>query len=198
VKRAGKQGAETNANSQRSKLRVFYLLSCFNYNMKKRTDGMFLRNFIFGVEDSLVSTVGLLSGIAAEHVAQTTILLTGIVYIFVEAFSMAVGSFLSEESVEEYATGQASTNSRPAFGAVVMFISFVIAGFAPILPYLVLPTQYALAGSIVFSLLVLFVVGFVNASISRVKPWRRALRVALLGGLAIIVGVLVGKFVRVG
>jgi VIT1/CCC1 family predicted Fe2+/Mn2+ transporter len=166
--------------------------------MKKRVDGMFLRNFIFGVEDSLVSTVGLLSGIAAEHIPQATILLTGIVYIFVEAFSMAVGSFLSEESVEEYATGQESSNSRPAFGAVIMFVSFVIAGFAPLLPYLLLPEHIALIGSIVFSLVVLFIVGLVNASVSKVKPWRRAFRMVVLGGFAIIVGVLVGKFVRVG
>jgi VIT1/CCC1 family predicted Fe2+/Mn2+ transporter len=79
-----------------------------------------------------------------------------------------------------------------------MFISFVVAGLAPILPYLILPASLGLLGSIIFSLLVLFVVGFVNAKISRVKPWRRALRVVILGGLAIIVGVLVGKFVRVG
>ena len=62
---------------------------------------MFLRNTVFGVEDSLVSTVGLLSGIAATgSVSKSFILLTGIVYISVEAFSMAVGSFLSEEFVE--------------------------------------------------------------------------------------------------
>jgi VIT1/CCC1 family predicted Fe2+/Mn2+ transporter len=51
---------------------------------------IYLRNFIFGVEDSLVSTVGLLSGVAVAGVASRTILLTGVVLIFVEAFSMAV------------------------------------------------------------------------------------------------------------
>jgi hypothetical protein len=50
--------------------------------MKKRLDGMFLRNFIFGIEDSLVSTVGLLSGIAIEHIPQVTIVLTGVVLKF--------------------------------------------------------------------------------------------------------------------
>jgi len=68
----------------------------------KNTLAVYVRNFVFGVEDSLVSTVGLLSGIASAGASTATIFLTGTVLIFVEAFSMAVGSYLSEESVEEY------------------------------------------------------------------------------------------------
>ena len=52
----------------------------------------YFRNFIFGVEDSLVSTVGLLSGVAIAGVPSRTILLTGVVLILVEAFSMAAGA----------------------------------------------------------------------------------------------------------
>ena len=54
----------------------------------------YLRAFVFGVEDSLASTVGLLSGIAIAGAGRETILMTGIVLIFVEAFSMAIGDFL--------------------------------------------------------------------------------------------------------
>ena len=61
---------------------------------------LYMRNLIFGAEDSLVSTVGLLSGIAIGGVPKSAIILTGIVLIFVEAFSMGVGSYLSEYSVE--------------------------------------------------------------------------------------------------
>ena len=57
----------------------------------------YLRNFIFGVEDSLVSTVGLLAGVAAGGVSSAVILTTGLVLIEVEGFSMGLGSFLTEE-----------------------------------------------------------------------------------------------------
>ncbi len=67
-----------------------------------KTTELYLRNIIFGISDSLVSTVGLLAGIDAAGTPRQAILLTGIVYAFVEAFSMAVGSFLSEQSAEEY------------------------------------------------------------------------------------------------
>lgn len=163
-----------------------------------KRDPLYLRNVIFGIEDSLVSTVGLLSGIAVESIPYKTILLTGTVYIVVEAFSMAVGSFLSEESAEEYQVKREVTGSRAVSGAVVMFVSFVIAGFIPVLPYLFLSGSPGLYSSIALSLLALFILGYVNGRISKIKPWRRSLRMVLLGGCAILVGVLVGRSVRFG
>ena len=166
--------------------------------MQKHKNSLYLRNFVFGIEDSLVSTVGLLAGIASQHIPTATVLLTGIIYIFVEGFSMAVGSFLSEESAEEYEKKSAVSNRIPVWGAVVMFISFIIAGFIPIAPYLLFSGESGVYASIAISLFVLFIIGFINACISHVKPFRRAVRMVILGGLAIIVGVLVGKFAQIG
>lgn len=167
--------------------------------MEQRSkNSLYIRNFIFGVEDSLVSTVGLLSGIAVSAVPHSTVLLTGFVYVFVEGFSMAVGSFLSEDSAQEYVAGGEVSDRLPIVGSVIMFISFVAAGFVPILPYIVLDDSIALKGSIVASILFLLVLGFINGKMSGVKPWRRALRMALLGGFAIIIGIVVGQFFKIG
>ena len=167
-------------------------------NYRTKRDPTFLRNFVFGIEDSLVSTVGLLSGIATGQISRAILISTGLIYIFVEAFSMAVGSFLSEESAEEYSSGKGVVNGRPIFGAVVMFVSFVIAGLVPIIPYIFFPTEMQFYGSIILSIIVLFILGLVNGKLSSSKSWRRALRMAVLGGFAILVGVLVGKYVKVG
>jgi VIT1/CCC1 family predicted Fe2+/Mn2+ transporter len=162
---------------------------------RRYKDPVFLRNFVFGIEDSLVSTVGLLSGLASEQISHDTILLTGVVYIFVEAFSMAVGSFLSEESVDD-ALGK--TSKLPIFGSVVMFVSFIVAGFIPIVPYLLLEGQSGLYGSIILSISALFFLGLLSNQFSKIKTKHRALRVALLGGFAILVGVLVGHYFNIG
>lgn len=159
---------------------------------------LYIRNIIFGIEDSLVSTVGLLSGIALGSVPRSTILVTGIVYIFVEAFSMAVGSFLSEESVEEYenkATGAAPTMG-PTAGGVTMFISSVVAGFVVLFPYLIFSGNIALFFSIAVSLVALAVLGYVSAIAIETKPFRSSLRMFVIGGSAIAIGALVGFFVR--
>lgn len=154
----------------------------------------YFRNFIFGVEDSLVSTVGLLSGVAIAGVARETILLTGIVLIFVEAFSMAAGSFLSEASAEEYAAHHSVRLSR-AFGAgFIMFVSYFVAGFIPLFPYFTFTEDTALTFSVVLSVGTLFVLGLVSGAFSRTSLWKGALRMTLVGGIAIAIGVTVGSF----
>lgn len=155
---------------------------------------VYLRNFVFGVEDSLVSTVGLLSGVAVAGTPRATIVLTGMVLIFVEAFSMGVGSFLSERSVEEYEAGPEALRT-PLLGGSVMFLSYFLAGFIPLAPYLFPDAAYSFEYSIIASLVALFALGFASGKITKRGMWRRGLRVFLVGGLAILIGIAVGKFV---
>lgn len=155
----------------------------------------YMRNFIFGVEDSLVSTVGLLSGIAVTNVSVNTIVLTGVVLIFVEAFSMGVGSYLSEHSTSDHESE--NTNPKVAIvGGVIMFVSYLIAGFIPLLPYLVAPRETALWLSIGFSLIALFALGAVSAKMLKNKLWPSGIRMLILGGLAIAIGIVVGKIIE--
>ncbi len=163
--------------------------------MPNNTD-IYLRNIIFGISDSLVSTVGLLSGIDVSGTSRQVIILTGVVYAFVEAFSMAVGSFLSEESAEEVNAGKEVSAAKPLIGGSVMFLSFIFASFIPILPYLFGGPGAALWLSIIFSVTALFIVGLVSAAVIKVNLMKHAVLTALLGGSAIVIGVLVGKFVK--
>ena len=163
--------------------------------MSKNTD-LYVRNVVFGISDSLVSTVGLLSGIDVSGSSRQVIILTGIVYAFVEAFSMAVGSFLSEESAEEYDAGGEVSERKPLIGGTVMFVSFILASFIPIVPYLFMGLTAALWVSIALSIIALFIVGIVSAAIIKVRLLKHATLMALLGGSAIVIGVVVGKFVK--
>lgn len=154
-----------------------------------------LRNLVFGVEDSLVSTVGLLSGIAIANVPRHTIFLTGVVLIFVEAFSMAAGSFLSEASAEEYAKRKQASAARPLADSVIMFVSYFISGFIPLFPYVVMDTQYAFPLSIIASLVALLALGAWGGYVTKLSLFRGALRMFLVGGLAIGVGIAAGAIV---
>jgi VIT1/CCC1 family predicted Fe2+/Mn2+ transporter len=164
---------------------------------------VYLRNVVFGVEDSLVSTVGLLSGIDLGHVPNSTILFTGVVFIAVEAFSMAVGSFLSEESVEEYEVKENGNKTiskigmTSAIGGLIMFVSFVVAGFIPLLPYLVSSGSASLVSSIVISLVALGILGYASAKVSKAAPWKSTFRMIILGGSAIVIGALVSMFMKI-
>ncbi len=154
----------------------------------------YFRNFIFGVEDSLVSTVGLLSGVAIAGMEAKQIFVTGVVLIFVEAISMAAGSFLSESSAEELETRSEVASKQSYLSSLVMFISYFISGFIPLAPYLLLPVAVAFWVSIVLSILALCLLGVLGASLSKTRRVSNALRMAVVGGLAIGAGVLVGHY----
>lgn len=159
---------------------------------------MYVRNVVFGVEDSLVSTVGLLSGIAAAGVPRGTVFLTGTVLIFVEAFSMAVGSFLSERSVEEYERASVASGRNSLIAGSVMFFSYFLSGFVPLLPYFFTEVRAAFWSSIFLSLIALFLLGLVSGRMFKADGWKSALRTFFVGGIAVAVGVLVGQFLKVG
>lgn len=152
------------------------------------------RNVVFGVEDSLVSTVGLLSGVAIADVERSTIILSGVVLIFVEAVSMAAGSFLSETSAQSY-VAQREQPLRPSIASgTIMFFSYFLAGFIPLAPYLFLNIAAAFPSSISASLFALFLLGAMSAKLSRTHLLRSGSRMLVVGGLAIAVGVIVGWF----
>lgn len=152
----------------------------------------YIRNFTFGVEDSLVSTVGMLSGIAAAGTPSETILIAGAVLLCVEAFSMGIGSMLSENSAEEFASKTEVSLWRSARDGAIMFFSYLIAGLIPLSPYMFLDTIPALELSVILSLLALFALGAFSAKMSRTSATQQGSLMFVLGGLAIILGMGVG------
>ena len=153
---------------------------------------LYLRTVIFGINDSLVSAVGFLAGISVANVPRATIVLTGVIYVLVEAFSMAMGDFVSEESAEEYVEKK-SVNNRPSvIAAILMFISYVLAALIPLVPYIIFSSRTALIVSICASIGALFIAGMASARFSRLPVLWRGARMALLGGSAIVIGVAIG------
>ena len=155
----------------------------------------YLRNFVFGVEDGLVSTVGLLSGIAIAGMDARVILVTGIILIAIEAFSMAVGSFLSEYSTEEYLEKSKVSTRVPLLDGLVMFFSYFVSGFIPLAPYIFMPINPAFWYSICLSLVALFFLGIISAKVAKLNIVRSGFRALAVGGVAIIAGILLGKIV---
>ncbi len=60
-----------------------------------------VRDVVFGLEDSLVSTLGTVTGVAVATHDSFYVILTGVILVFVEAISMTAGSYLSTKSAKE-------------------------------------------------------------------------------------------------
>ncbi len=141
----------------------------------------------------MVSTVGLLSGIVITGVSRNYVILTGAVLIFVEAFSMAVGSVLSEHSAEEYERRKEISIRSSVKGGLIMFFSYFMSGFIPLFPYIFLQNTNAFVVSIALSITTLGLLGIFSGKISGTSVFGNMLKMIILGGVAIIVGVVVGK-----
>jgi len=59
------------------------------------------REFVFGIQDGLLSTVGLLSGVSAATQNRSVVLVTGIAAAITGGVSMATGSYLSARTEKE-------------------------------------------------------------------------------------------------
>lgn len=142
---------------------------------------------IFGAEDSLVSTVGVLFGVASTSFNDGFILVTGFLVITVEALSMGAGAFLSEKSAQEFSE-EPETGESTIVDGIVMFAAYFLAGFIPLLPYIVIPGANAKYFSILFSVVALFFLGFIPQ-----RSLRSGIRMMVVAGLAILAGFLIGS-----
>ena len=59
------------------------------------------REFVFGIQDGLISTVGLLSGVSAATQDRLTVIATGVAAAVTGGLSMATGSYLSSRTEKE-------------------------------------------------------------------------------------------------
>ena len=60
-----------------------------------------IREFIFGIQDGLISTVGLLAGMQAAGSSRFVVLMAGSTAVLAGAFSMAAGSYLSSKAEKD-------------------------------------------------------------------------------------------------
>jgi len=68
---------------------------------KKSRRGGRVREFVFGIQDGLISTVGLLAGMQAAGSSRFVILMAGTAAICSGAFSMSAGAYLSSKAEKE-------------------------------------------------------------------------------------------------
>lgn len=99
-------------------------------------DPFFVRNVVYGIEDSLISTTGLVVGISLAGVAHADVVKSGIILLLVESLSMAFGSFISEDSFMTESQLNPTWDTVIKY-AIVMLGSYAAAGLIPLLPFLV-------------------------------------------------------------
>lgn len=156
----------------------------------------YFRSVIFGLQDGLVSTTGVVVGISAGAPDRAIIILASFVAVSVEASSMAAGQYSSEKAVHQMDKSGKHRDSL-IMGASLMFFSYLGAGLIPISPFLIFPPEVARVISISVALIGLFVIGYFKGKIVEHRALRSAVEMLIIGGLATIIGLVVGNFLKV-
>lgn len=151
---------------------------------------------MFGLQDGLVSTAGVVVGISAGISDQAIIILASFVAVSVEASSMAASQYSSEKAVHQMDKSRRHADSL-IVGATLMFFSYLLAGLIPISPFLIFPPEVARVISIAASLVSLFVIGYFKGKIVEHRALRSAVEMLVIGGLATVIGLVVGNFLKV-
>lgn len=92
-------------------------------------------------------------------------------------------------------------DSHPFFNGLSTFVSFLIAGFIPLLFFvlaLAIPSleQFTFEMSVLLTALTLFTVGSLRVLVTQTSWWRSGLEMLLVGGMAALGAYLVGYFLR--
>ena len=211
-----------------------------------------IREFVFGIQDGLISTVGLLAGIQSATGNRSAVVLAGLASMVTGGLSMATGSYLStraeqdifdkelkdqeafaknephqakeglldaltheglsrplayrivrlmahEKKVflrtfQEKVLGIGSAEIRnPLRAALVMYVSFMVGGSIPLLPYLIFHTSQSILFSACLSAMTLFGVGFWKGKLAKRSPFLSGLQFFTVAMGSTLVGLLVGK-----
>ena len=151
---------------------------------------------MFGLQDGIVSTTGVVVGISTGINNKEVIILAALVAVTVEASSMAAGQYSSEKAVHQM-DKDGKHNDNLYIGALIMFIAYLIGGSFSIVPTLIFDQPTARVLAVVSAFVGLFIIGYIKGHLVEHKPLRSAIELFIIGSIATTIGVIVGNLLKV-
>lgn len=158
--------------------------------MSKKSTQEYIQSAVFGFNDALVSTTGVIVGVSTGTSSKEVVILAGVVTIMVEALSMGSGQYLSLKSAYQYS--KRKDKRTPIISGFIMCGAYFLAGLVPLSAILIFPEDHYRQVAIGFALLALMVLGLVKGRVVGVSKLRSAVEMVVVGGLATLVGIVVG------
>ncbi|MDA1337414.1 MAG: VIT1/CCC1 transporter family protein [bacterium] len=168
--------------------------------------GVYIGDFIYGANDGIVTTFAVVAGAAGALLSPGIVIVLGLASLGADAFSMGASNFLairSEKELEKKKKLQSNEEISfsdvvaPLQHGVVTFTAFMVAGVAPLFPYLLeMPSsqQFFVSGALAAG--TFFVVGGIRTFITGGNFVKAGLEVLLVGGVAAGVAYTIGWGVK--
>lgn len=165
------------------------------------SSGRYLAEVIYGANDGIVTTFAVVSGVAGAALNPSIVLVLGAANLFADGFSMGMSNYLSRRSELDYQNSvrgaEADTivsedGKSPKRTAFVTFLAFVVAGWAPLVPY-IFDLMPVFRLSVAFTGVTFFLVG-ASRSLVTTRAWYvNGVEMFVVGMAAAIVAYTVGN-----
>jgi VIT1/CCC1 family predicted Fe2+/Mn2+ transporter len=170
------------------------------------SSGRYLAEVIYGANDGIVTTFAVVSGVAGAALNPSIVIVLGVANLFADGFSMGMSNYLSRRSELDYQRSrggkgnpevESTEGKSPSRTAFVTFLAFVVAGWAPLTPYiLALNSTFPL--SVAFTGFAFFTVGASRSLVTTRRWYVNGAEMFVVGmaaaGVAFSVGKLLGGF----
>lgn len=161
------------------------------------TRASFLRDAIFAASDGIVTTFAVVAGSTGASLGNSVVVILGFANLFADGFSMASGTYLGVKSELEFEKAQGDKHTQeasPLNQAMVTFLSFDVAGFLPLIPYL-LGLKAPFLPSILIVFVSMFLIGVLKGKYTQKGVLRGGFEMLLVGGFTSLVSFGVGYLI---
>jgi VIT1/CCC1 family predicted Fe2+/Mn2+ transporter len=166
------------------------------------SSGQYLAEVIYGANDGIVTTFAVVSGVAGAALNPSIVLILGAANLFADGFSMGMSNYLSRRSELDYQRSvrederdppeELADGKSPRRTALVTFLAFVIAGWAPLIPY-ILELSPTFPLSITFTGFAFFAVGASRSLVTSRRWFVNGAEMFVVGMAAAVVAYTVGN-----
>ncbi|MBK8446145.1 MAG: VIT family protein [Micropruina sp.] len=160
-----------------------------------------LRAGVLGANDGIVSTAGLVFGVAGATNDSVALFIAGVAGMVAGALSMAGGEYVSvstQRDTENAVGVDADEQTSPWQAALASFVAFTVGALIPLLAIVFSPVPVRLPITIGAVLVALMVTGYTSARLGGSPVTRPVLRNLVVGtlamGLTYAAGTLVGTY----
>lgn len=149
----------------------------------------YVRDIVYASNDGIVTTFAVVAGVRGAKLSAMVVLALGLANLVADGLSMAVGAYLGMKSeratdlLHEYVEWAETVHA--ARHGMVTWVSFMIAGAVPLLPYLIgIPPERAFRYATALTGIALFTVGALRSLVTTRSAWRSGLEMLAVGAIA--------------
>ena len=153
----------------------------------------YLPSIVYGGSDGAVTTFSVMAGAAGAGLPARIVIILGLANLFADGFSMASADYLSEDSKEN---SKKIENIKSSFAT---FISFVLVGSIPLIPFLYsvknIENKNVFYSSILLTLFTFIMIGYLRGRVLKRNKFKTILQSVLICSISASVAYFVGEYI---